>query len=76
MILVVVAVLLGLESAIGFLIGSGPNATVTATELQADGRLLVAGSFSSFNGVRHAGLVRLSSAGVLDPTFGTGGIAT
>ena len=53
-----------------YLIGTGPNATVTATELQADGRLLVGGSFNTFNGARHAGFVRLSSAGALDPSFG------
>ena len=40
--------------------GSGPNDSVSAIALQSDRRILVAGRFSSFNGVSRNGIVRLN----------------
>jgi len=40
-----------------------------ALSLQADGRLVVAGAFTTVNGVATANLARLYSDGVIDPTF-------
>ncbi len=39
--------------------GTGPNNAVGAIAVQSDGRILVAGRFSSFNGAPRNGLVRL-----------------
>lgn len=42
---------------------------VRAVALQSDGKLLVGGNFSSFNGVACPGLVRLQPNGAVDPAF-------
>src|SRR6185437_7238971 len=42
---------------------------VNALALQADGKLLVAGSFTSFNGQACGNLIRLNSDGTLDASF-------
>jgi uncharacterized delta-60 repeat protein len=47
----------------------GANNAVSALLLQADGRILVGGAFTTFNGQPHGGIVRLAAIGVLDPTF-------
>lgn len=50
--------------------------------LQPDGKILVGGSFPSYNGVAQANLVRLNADGSLDPTFNpndagpVGGVST
>ena len=52
--------------------GSGVDsagATVYALALQSDGKVLVSGSFSSFNGVTHNGLARLNRDGALDTGY-------
>jgi len=43
--------------------------TVTALAVQPDGRLIVAGDFSYYEGAARGGIVRLNSDGSLDPTF-------
>src|SRR3954462_9965075 len=55
--------------------GTSKFASVTATAIQPDGKLLVAGR--AFGGdpstSQRVAVVRLDGAGVLDPTFGSGG---
>ncbi len=55
--------------------GSGPNATVHAVLVQPDGRIVLGGDFSSYNGVSRPQLVRLQSNGALDTTFFPSGAA-
>jgi uncharacterized delta-60 repeat protein len=50
-------------------IGTGPNGDVFALAVDAQDRIYVYGSFSSFNGAPTTGLVRLSAAGVRDASF-------
>jgi uncharacterized delta-60 repeat protein len=40
--------------------GSGPNNAISSIALQPDGKILVAGKFTSFNGVARTGLARLN----------------
>ncbi len=57
----------------GFTVGTGVDTnqgeSVATVALQPDGRLLVGGYFSSFNGQPADGLVRLNSNGSLDTSF-------
>ena len=53
--------------------GSGANGTVRAVALQPDGKLLLGGSFTSFNGVSSNRLVRLNSDGSVDQSFAPAG---
>jgi uncharacterized delta-60 repeat protein len=48
---------------------SGADNTVYALTLQPDGRALVGGSFSTYDGEARLSLARLQSNGMLDPTF-------
>ena len=50
-------------------IGAGANATVWGVAQQADGKLLVGGSFTTFNGLAHPGLVRLNIDGTMDTAY-------
>ena len=50
----------------------GVNDYVQSVTLQADGKLIVAGNFSSFNGVSNQGIIRLNSDGSADPGFNVG----
>ncbi|HVS51805.1 MAG TPA: hypothetical protein VHD62_05565 [Opitutaceae bacterium] len=47
----------------------GADNTVTALALQADGKLIVGGSFSNIAGQPRVGLARLNADGTLDPSF-------
>ena len=60
---------------LGFDPGTGPDGAVRAIALQADGSILVGGSFTNINGTPRIRLAKLSSTGALDPLFqdGTGG---
>jgi uncharacterized delta-60 repeat protein len=49
--------------------GSGANALVHAVRPQADGRVVIGGFFTSFNGQSRSYVARLSAAGALDATF-------
>ena len=62
----------------GFVPGTGANQNVEALALQSDGKVLVGGSFTSFNGTALNRIARLNSDGSLDMTFtpGTGASAT
>jgi len=51
--------------------GSGPNNIVQSVALQADGKILAAGVFGSFNGISTGRIARLNTDGSLDNTFTT-----
>lgn len=53
----------------GFDPGAGANGEVRALALQADGKILVGGVFTAFDGVSRRGLARLNSDGSLDTGF-------
>jgi uncharacterized delta-60 repeat protein len=55
-----------------FDIGSGPNDHVTGLLQQADGKIIVVGRFTTFNGEPHNRICRLNADGSLDPTFDAG----
>ncbi len=52
--------------------GMGANSIVRSYALQSDGKMLIGGDFTSFNGVIRRHLVRLNSNGTLDTTLNTG----
>lgn len=52
--------------------GTGFNGTVNDIALQADGKVVVAGFFSSVDGTSKVGIVRLNSDGSIDATFDVG----
>ena len=60
-------------------IGTGPNSNPISIAIQSDGKILVSGNFSTWNGTTAGRIVRLNSDGTLDTTFvsntGTGGNA-
>ncbi|MCU0425362.1 MAG: FG-GAP-like repeat-containing protein [Candidatus Kapabacteria bacterium] len=57
--------------------GSGVNAAVTKTIVQPDGKILVAGDFTTYKSMPvPRGFMRLNSDGALDPTFLVSGIGT
>ncbi|MEI6687847.1 MAG: fibronectin type III domain-containing protein [Thermoleophilia bacterium] len=51
----------------------GGSATVRAIKIQPDGKILVGGSFTTFNGQTVGNIIRLNADGTLDPTFATTG---
>jgi uncharacterized repeat protein (TIGR01451 family)/uncharacterized delta-60 repeat protein len=55
-----------------FNVGTGPNGSVQAVKVQANGIITVAGSFTSFNGVPTSRIARLSPDGTVDPFFQLG----
>src|SRR5437868_9442144 len=52
--------------------GTGADGEITAAVLQSDGRIIVAGRFTSFNGSTHNRVCRLNANGSVDQTFGLG----
>ncbi len=52
--------------------GTGANDDVFAIAVQADGRILVGGGFTSFNGNTRSSLVRLNADGSFDTSFDAG----
>jgi uncharacterized delta-60 repeat protein len=55
-----------------FTFGTGPNNTVFCIELQSDGKILIGGSFTSYNGVTMNRMARLNTDGTLDTSFNIG----
>jgi uncharacterized delta-60 repeat protein len=55
-----------------FMIGSGPNGLVGEVKIQNDGKIIVAGSFDTFNGVSCNRIVRLNTDGSIDSSFVNG----
>jgi uncharacterized delta-60 repeat protein len=52
--------------------GSGANSSIYAVALQPDGKILIGGLFTSFNGVAANRIARLNQNGSLDPSFNPG----
>jgi uncharacterized delta-60 repeat protein/prepilin-type N-terminal cleavage/methylation domain-containing protein len=52
--------------------GSGFNEAITTLALQSDGKILVGGTFSQFNGVSRNRIARLNADGSLDTSFDPG----
>ncbi|HON08239.1 MAG TPA: trypsin-like serine protease, partial [Verrucomicrobiota bacterium] len=55
-----------------FSAGSGGNGSVNTLAIQSDGKVLVGGSFTTFNGVPAPRIARLNSDGSIDTTFNPG----
>lgn len=53
--------------------GNGPNAAVYSIARQNDGKYLIAGDFTAYNGMAQVGLARLQPNGALDTGFVPGG---
>lgn len=56
----------------GFQPGAGPDGAVSALALQPDGKILISGQFSHYDGVLRPGLARLHANGSLDMSFEPG----
>ncbi|WP_281924667.1 T9SS sorting signal type C domain-containing protein [Flavobacterium collinsii] len=56
--------------------GTGFNGKVYTSYIQPDGKIIVGGSFTSFNGISSGRLIRLNSDGTYDSTFDTTVAAT
>lgn len=56
----------------GFNTGTGPNTFVVATSVQPDGKIIIGGGFTSFNGVGTNSIARLNIDGSLDASFNSG----
>ncbi len=52
--------------------GSGASSTVSSIVLQPDGKMLIGGSFTSYNGVGRNRIARLNADGSLDTSFDPG----
>ena len=52
--------------------GSGANGPVSAIAIQSDGKIVIGGKFTSYNGVKRNNLARLNSDGSLDTLFDIG----
>lgn len=55
-----------------FQIGAGPDSYVATISIQQDGKLVVGGYFTSFNGTMANRIVRLDVDGTVDSTFNSG----
>jgi uncharacterized delta-60 repeat protein len=52
--------------------GNGANSAISSIALQADGKVLIGGGFTSYNGTVRNGIARLNIDGSLDITFNPG----
>ena len=52
--------------------GTGTVGSVYFVLEQANGQILIAGDFTSYNGVAQSGIARLNADGTLDPTYAVG----
>jgi uncharacterized delta-60 repeat protein/uncharacterized repeat protein (TIGR01451 family) len=57
---------------IAFNIGTGTDGSLFSTAIQADGKVIIGGEFTSFNGISINSLARLNVNGTLDNTFNIG----
>jgi uncharacterized delta-60 repeat protein/uncharacterized repeat protein (TIGR01451 family) len=55
-----------------FSIGTGANGAIVALTIQEDGNILMAGYFTSYNGISKNYITRLLSNGSIDPSFNSG----
>jgi len=53
----------------GFVVGTGANNTVNSAVLQSDGKVLIGGYFSLYNGTSRSRMARLNSDGSVDTSF-------
>jgi uncharacterized delta-60 repeat protein len=53
--------------------GTGPNDLVKAISIGSDGKILIGGQFTSYNGTARGRLARLASTGALDTNFAKAG---
>jgi uncharacterized delta-60 repeat protein len=56
----------------GFSIGTSFNSSVNTIEIQSDGKILVGGAFSAYNGTSSPRIARLNADGTLDSSFTVG----
>jgi uncharacterized delta-60 repeat protein len=52
--------------------GTGSNGIVISTSIQSDGKIIIGGEFSTFNGTPRNGIVRLNVDGTVDTSFNVG----
>ncbi len=52
--------------------GTGANDQVLTTSIQSDGKIIIGGSFTSYNGINLYGITRLNTDGTIDTTFNSG----
>ncbi len=62
----------GASGVLGVAIDGDADPFVFATAIQPDGRILITGNFTSFNGTNRNGIARLNTNGSLDLTFNVG----
>jgi uncharacterized delta-60 repeat protein len=55
-----------------FSVGTGFNNVIFAIKVQSDGKILVGGGYTEYNGNSHSRLIRLNSDGSVDNTFNVG----
>jgi uncharacterized delta-60 repeat protein len=55
-----------------FNIGSGANQPIRTISLQADGKILIGGDFTSYNGISSNRIIRLNNDGDIDTSFNLG----
>lgn len=55
-----------------FLLGTGTNGLIYATKIQSDGKILIGGYFSNYNGKSVGSIARLNTDGTIDTTFISG----
>ena len=53
----------------GFITGLAANGLVEEVQLQPDGKIILAGSFDSFNGISNSKIIRLNADGSADASF-------
>jgi len=53
--------------------GTGPSSSVWTTYVQTDGKILIGGNFTSYNGTGSTYIARLNEDGTLDSDFNMGG---
>lgn len=57
---------------LSFLVGVGADNIVYSTSLQSDGKIIIGGSFTSYQGTARNGIARINTDGSLDTTFAPG----
>ena len=55
-----------------FHMGAGANSDVYATSIQSDGKIVIGGGFTSYNGIAINRIARLNTNGTIDTTFNLG----
>jgi uncharacterized delta-60 repeat protein len=56
-----------------FVPGTGASATINSVAVQSDGKILIGGDFTTYNGTARSRIARLNADGTLDTTFVPGG---